>query len=59
MHNLLKKIKQTTLNSTNITMKLKCKQKKYLDWGDYKNKIDFLDTLLWQQEIRKQNIKNL
>tara|TARA_R100000789_G_C2916496_1_gene124958 strand:+ start:256 stop:462 length:207 start_codon:yes stop_codon:yes gene_type:complete len=30
----------------------------YLSWQKYKNKIDFLEVLNWQQDVRKRNLKN-
>jgi hypothetical protein len=32
---------------------------KYMEWDDYKKKIDFLDVFWWQQSVRKKNLKNL
>ena len=32
-------------------------RKKYVGWEDYKAKIDFLNTMNWQQSIRKSNMK--
>ncbi len=32
-------------------------RKGYMNWRDFKARIDFLDTFLWQQDIRKNNIK--
>jgi hypothetical protein len=40
-------------------IKLRTRTRDYVEWNDYKNKIDFLDTFNWQQSVRKQNIKNL
>jgi len=34
-------------------------KKKYLNWEDYKARIDFLDIHYWQQKVRKENIRNL
>ena len=34
------------------------KKEDYMNWGDYENRINFLDTFTWQQNIRKQSIKN-
>jgi len=31
----------------------------YVSWNNYKNKIDFLDEFNFQQQVRKENIKNL
>lgn len=31
----------------------------FMDWEDYKEKIDFLDDFYWQQSVRKQSIRNL
>ena len=30
----------------------------YLDWNEYKARIDFIDEFYWQQSIRKESIKN-
>lgn len=35
------------------------KKTKYMEWKDYKAKIDFLDIFWWQQSVRRKNIKNL
>jgi hypothetical protein len=34
-------------------------RKNFMDWEDYKEKIDFLDDFYWQQSVRKQSIRNL
>ena len=34
-------------------------KRKFLEWEDYKAKIDFLDFTNWQQSVRKENIRNL
>ena len=31
----------------------------YMEWDDYKKKIDFLDVFWWQQGVRRRNLKNL
>jgi hypothetical protein len=31
----------------------------YIEWNDYKKKIDILDLFWWQQSVRKRNLKNL
>lgn len=33
--------------------------KDYIAWEDYKDKIDFLDTLWFQQKTRQESIENL
>ncbi len=33
--------------------------KDYMNWKDYKEKIDFLDTLWFQQRTRRENIANM
>ncbi|MCC7574256.1 hypothetical protein KO361_01575 [Candidatus Woesearchaeota archaeon] len=45
---MLKKIKMMMTKKTN----------NYFEWEEYKNKITFLETFKWQQDIRKQSIKN-
>ncbi|MBU4284182.1 MAG: hypothetical protein KKA61_01655 [Nanoarchaeota archaeon] len=32
---------------------------KFVEWNDYKVKIDFLEYFYWQQGVYKQSIKNL
>ncbi len=34
-------------------------RKEFMVWEEYKAKIDFLQLFLWQQRIRKDNLKNL
>ncbi len=45
----------------NLTIKNRTgsKDKSFLDWQSYKKEIDFIDELLFQQAIRKQNIRNI
>lgn len=31
----------------------------FLDWETYENKINFLDCFYFQQQTRKENIKNI
>jgi len=38
-------------------MRLFKRKTKFLDWNEYKNKIDFLDIFKWQQSVRKQNVR--
>ncbi len=33
-------------------------RKDYMNWKDFKAKIDFLDTFLWQQAVRRESIRN-
>jgi len=35
------------------------KQRKYIAWDAYINKIVFIEDFYWQQGVRKGNIKNL
>jgi hypothetical protein len=35
------------------------KKRNYVDWPDYKERIDFLELFHWQQAVRKENIKNI
>jgi len=30
---------------------------KYLKWKDYKNYVDVLDVILWQQRVRSEALK--
>lgn len=34
-------------------------KKKFVEWEDYKKKIDFIEDFYWQQSVRKQSIRNL
>jgi hypothetical protein len=34
-------------------------KRKFMDWEDYKAKIDFMEDFYWQQSVRKQSIRNL
>jgi len=34
-------------------------KKEFLDWKSYKKKIDFLDNFYFQQNTRKESVKNL
>ena len=29
----------------------------YLEWEQYKSRIDFIDEYTWQQKVRKHNLK--
>ena len=31
---------------------------KYMGWDSYKAKVDFVDMFYWQQDVRKENLKN-
>ncbi len=31
------------------------REQPYLEWQDYKKRIDFLDVFHWQQRVRKRN----
>ena len=33
-------------------------KRSYMNWEDYKARIDFLDDFYWQQGVRKQSIRN-
>ena len=39
-----------------IKKRLKMK-KNFMDWNEYKDKIDFMDTFYWQQSVRRRNVK--
>jgi len=43
----------------NLFRRLFIRQTKYYSWSAYKERINFLDVLAWQQHIRTQSIKNL
>lgn len=34
------------------------KKTTYLEWDNYKKKVDFLDLFYWQQSVRKKNVLN-
>jgi len=34
------------------------RKRKYLSWDNYKDKIDFIDMFYWQQDVRRQNLRN-
>ena len=53
MHKILNKIKQSVFTAYNYKT-----EDSFLEWDDYKNKINFLDTFNWQQSVRRQNIRN-
>lgn len=40
-------------------MKFNFLKREYMNWDDYKKKIDFLEDYNFQQNVRKQNIKIL
>ena len=29
----------------------------FVEWEEYKNKIDFINEFLWQQSVRKANLR--
>ena len=33
------------------------KKKEYMEWEDYKAKVDFTDQFYWQQGVRQANIE--
>jgi len=34
-------------------------KRSFMEWEDYKRKIDFIEDFYWQQYVRKQSIRNL
>ncbi len=34
-------------------------KKNFIEWEDYKKKIDFIEDFYWQQSVRKQSVRNL
>lgn len=34
-------------------------KKEFMDWEDYKAKIDILEDFYWRQSVRRQSIRNL
>lgn len=54
MRNVLNKIKQSVFTSYHYKQ-----ESNYLEWDDYKSKINFLDTFRWQQSVRRQSIRNI
>jgi|ETN01SMinimDraft_4_1059930.scaffolds.fasta_scaffold24465_3 hypothetical protein len=35
------------------------KQKKYMDWGEYKHRITFIEDYFFQQSVRQANVRHL
>ena len=33
------------------------RKREYVDWEDYKHKVNFIDRFEWQQRVRRRNIK--
>jgi len=33
-------------------------RQEYVNWDDYKAKMNFIDEFNWQQSVRKENIRN-
>jgi len=33
------------------------KKRTYINWDEYKEKVDFIDTLEWQQSVRRNNVE--
>ncbi len=54
MHKMLTRIKQSVFMLSDNR-----DEEDYLEWVDYKSKINFLDTFKWQQRLRSQNIKHI
>jgi hypothetical protein len=34
-------------------------KKNFIEWKDYKKKIDFIENFYWQQSVRKESLRNL
>lgn len=34
-------------------------RRKFLSWDEYMNRVNFLDELMFQQKVRKNNINNI
>ncbi len=34
-------------------------KKNFIEWKDYKSRIDFIEDFYWQQSVRKESIRNL
>ena len=30
----------------------------YMSWSEYQDKVEFMSQLKWQQDVRKQSVKN-
>lgn len=52
-------LKITSFTGVKKMLNLFRKKTKYYSWSAYKEKVDFLDLLVWQQRVRKQSIKNI
>jgi len=35
------------------------KKNNFMEWKDYKNKIEFIEDFNWRQRVRRQNIQNV
>jgi len=35
------------------------RKQEFVDWSSYKSKVDFLDTYWFQQDVRRQNLRNI
>jgi hypothetical protein len=35
------------------------RKKRYMDWDSYERYIGFRETFQWQQDVRRQNVRNL
>ncbi|MDD5086738.1 MAG: hypothetical protein PHV16_03205 [Candidatus Nanoarchaeia archaeon] len=33
--------------------------KNFMEWNEYKSRVDFLEYFYWQQGVHKQSIKNI
>ena len=43
----------------NLIMQLKRNwSKQYMSWSEYQDKVEFMSQLKWQQDVRKQSVKN-
>ena len=54
---IILRISRKSINDINKIMRLI--RPKYVTWDSYKNRIEWLDTFRFQQETRKNNLKNL
>lgn len=57
LRTFLKKGSQYLLNKIVKISAYMTPSKEYLNYGSYKNKIDFMSTLSFQQQCRQHNIK--
>ena len=39
-------------------IKMWFKKREFIEWNEYKSKIEFMDIFFWQQSVRKANMES-